>query len=1190
LRDDIFCCLKKFTYKLLSKKIVFTLFLFIVLVFKVEARYSISAFAPLNFCSTSYPTAYETRSFSISETTRNGPQGFTRNQSSNTLILTFNNANFQFNPGVGTVTASGTEVTIESVTISATQITVTISTNANNNELNTIFFNNIQIRATATASGYLRRSGGSFRVDNKTNKPSNTESWGNVAAEVALNYTNSSATQAVTTTVFTSSTNNQVIGVSVIISGTCSTMVATQLNFNTTGSTNPTNDIANARLYYTGTTNSFSTANLFGSIASPNGNFAINGFQNLTLGAGTYYFWLTYDVSDTALAGNVIDATFISVVLNGSTNNTASGNPAGSRTISDNVFYSINAGDWSTIGNWSRTDGGLSCGCAPTGGNGQVFISHNISLNLSYTVDNVTVRQNGYLTNAATRVLTVTNTLSTVDNGYFEATTAWSIAILELYGSASSTSTASITINRNMNIETGSTFQMLSGAGLTVNGNILVNGTLALGASNLTSSNVAGTIIDGVGTITGTGTITLGVDKVIPVDANLTIHPVLAISSNRTITNNGTVTMNNNITGGNGNSTWINAANSTLNMAGASSVLLATGTLNASALNNTVQYSGTGNQSIRTPSSSTYYNLVLSSVNSVTKSSVASFTVLGNLSIQGAASLNIGNSAHTITLSGNWINNSSNISPYIANSNTVIFNSNTLISGSATSSFHTIIIEDGALLTSHQNNGRVVITGNWTNRGDFNANSSDITFHGTSTVTYTADVTSTTTFNDVVINATRTLTLSADETEIGGDLIVNGTLNHNNGILTFVGAGNTQNVGGASSTLTLYAVQLLNADGEVILNRPLTINNSLTFGTGIITPSSTNILTLIAGSTTSSSNSNSFVNGPMDKIGNTAFVFPIGKAGRWARIGISAPSVTSTFRAEYFDGEYSNVTSIAEESNRLYNISTQEYWILDRNSGTGNASVTLYWENAEFSGIDNCTTEDLRVAKFDGTEWTNANDVVNITGSCDGPAAGSVQTSSPVTSFSPFTFGSKTWLNNPLPIVLTFFKVECKDNKNHIQFQTATEINNDYFTIEKSIDFVNWEAIETIEGKGNSNELNSYSTWDYSTKNSDEYFRLKQTDFDGKFTYSAVVLSKKCHNFGNEISIYPNPCDGNFYIDYQADNSLIKRIQIYNMLGETVYYSTIFKNYISLPEVPKGIYLITIQSQQSKYVQKLIIE
>src|SRR6478735_6544069 len=91
------------------------------------ANIKISKFTNPNVCS-AYPSAFVQGSFSITETRKSSRAGFTKGQTNATLIIDFSNPAFEFNPGVGSVTATGTEVLITKVVITVTSITVTITT------------------------------------------------------------------------------------------------------------------------------------------------------------------------------------------------------------------------------------------------------------------------------------------------------------------------------------------------------------------------------------------------------------------------------------------------------------------------------------------------------------------------------------------------------------------------------------------------------------------------------------------------------------------------------------------------------------------------------------------------------------------------------------------------------------------------------------------------------------------------------------------------------------------------------------------------------------------------------------------------------------------------------------------------------------------------------------------------------
>ena len=459
------------------------------------AQIAITKFANGSFCST-YPTPYQSGSFSIRETGVATTKGFTKGQTSKTLIMGIS-AGFEFKPSTGTVTVTGTEVTIVgSPVITASTITVTLTTSATNVELNTLNFNNIEVRATAAGSGNIFRSGGTLLINNKTTRPATTTSWGTLSSLIPITFTSSANTRSSVAKVFAGTSDNQIIGMEVVVSGTCSSIPVTSFSI-TDASDNAATNLTGAKIYYTGTANLFSTATLFGSVTSPSGSFVVTGSATLAT-AGTHYFWLVYDLSPggTAINNNKIDAQCTSINVGG-TPRSPTLISAGGRTISTNLYYSIAPGNWDNATTvWSITSGGPACSCAPTLGNGLVYVNHTISLAATRTVDRVIIENGGVLSNTASNALSVTNGLSTNGTGIFTATSVWTFnGNTTLSRTGTSTSSVSQTFGSNFSLGTGTTFRMTAASGtpLTINGNSTINGTLALSGNNMTSGTRSST-------------------------------------------------------------------------------------------------------------------------------------------------------------------------------------------------------------------------------------------------------------------------------------------------------------------------------------------------------------------------------------------------------------------------------------------------------------------------------------------------------------------------------------------------------------------------------------------------------------------------------------------------------------------------------------------------------------------------
>ncbi|NRA10744.1 MAG: hypothetical protein HRT57_02165 [Crocinitomicaceae bacterium] len=110
-----------------------------------------------------------------------------------------------------------------------------------------------------------------------------------------------------------------------------------------------------------------------------------------------------------------------------------------------------------------------------------------------------------------------------------------------------------------------------------------------------------------------------------------------------------------------------------------------------------------------------------------------------------------------------------------------------------------------------------------------------------------------------------------------------------------------------------------------------------------------------------------------------------------------------------------------------------------------------------------------------------------------------------------------------LPIELLGFYALNEERSVHTEWQTASEINNDFFTVERSADVKIWTVIGTVNGAGNSHDILDYSFRDNVPLNNLSYYRLKQTDYDNKISYSSVRSVFRDLEEGAEVRVFPNP-------------------------------------------------------------------
>lgn len=176
-----------------------------------------------------------------------------------------------------------------------------------------------------------------------------------------------------------------------------------------------------------------------------------------------------------------------------------------------------------------------------------------------------------------------------------------------------------------------------------------------------------------------------------------------------------------------------------------------------------------------------------------------------------------------------------------------------------------------------------------------------------------------------------------------------------------------------------------------------------------------------------------------------------------------------------------------------------------------------------------------------------------------------------------------------LPIeLLNFEAIALNKEAVLLEWQTASETNNNYFSIERSRDGVEWEWVENVDGAGNSTSLLSYSTVDTSPYIGLSFYRLKQTDLNGQFSYSEISQVNLSRMEQSAVKVFPNPATD--LITIRGNEYEIDDISIFNGLGEDVTSLAHFKRQerdketvvVALSELTRGLYMIKTRNTASK--------
>jgi len=382
--------------------------------------------------------------------------------------------------------------------------------------------------------------------------------------------------------------------------------------------------------------------------------------------------------------------------------------------------------------------------------------------------------------------------------------------------------------------------------------------------------------------------------------------------------------------------------------------------------------------------------------------------------------------------------------------------------------------------------------------------------------------------------------------------------------------------------------KLLLKSNNVFLNNDLTIQEELILFYGYLHTSSTNLLTLGDGATVTGGGTTSFVNGPMQKEGIIDLLFPIGDITATDTVfgplyvDLELNVTTSTYTVEYFFEAPSDRSTLGTSG--FTSISAVEYWDVHKDAGE-NAKITMYFNDLSRSGILDISLIDL--AHWTGTEWEN------IPSTSLGNA---VTTDAVMTSFSPVTGGGG---EGSLPVKLVSFKVFYENQETTFEWITNTEINNDYFTIEKSFDGINFDEIAIIAGAGSSSEELFYRYSDNDILEGISYFRLKQTDINGKYSYSDVIAIGN-NDYENKFQIFPTLTKTNGVIyttvhDPQRKTGI--EILIIDKNGNTKFQNYINENQIDSFQytlkldnmlIP-GIYFLYIKQGNAEQTEKIVV-
>jgi hypothetical protein len=493
-----------------------------------------------------------------------------------------------------------------------------------------------------------------------------------------------------------------------------------------------------------------------------------------------------------------------------------------------------------------------------------------------------------------------------------------------------------------------------------------------------------------------------------------------------------------------------------------------------------------------------------------------------------------------------------------------------------------LTINPGASLTL--NSGATLnICGNFVNNGTINAHpNSTIVFNNGSVVqTISGSLVGTNKVGNLTINKTGGSVVLSAAIDIGGNFTTSnatsvfnttgqhiklaGNFSNNNGSTTFTNTGTTgilefngtasQTYNQGSSTLTLNSVVMDNSGAGVTLSTNMVLGTSgtLTLTNGRIVTGIREVqVTNGAPAACTPGNAGSYVAGNLRRTLSGAagsYDLPVGhttQGYQLANITFTTATTIPQLLARFDpwtlvpNGPVSSECLIAN-----YNVLpalNNGYWSISASATptSGTYNVTLYSTN--FSNSGGAAGWTVMKSAVVAGPWA-------LQGSC---VTTSTATQTSRTGLNGFSVFSVAQTNTPLPIELLFFRGVNEGDHNVLRWATASEEGNDYFTIERSTDGVNFVELGRVDGAGNSTQLLNYLFVDNYPAIGENYYRLKQTDFNGAFAYSPIELVYYYPGSVYLDNLHPNPTTGIILFDFVSPESTTLHITATDLAGRIV--------------------------------------
>ncbi|MBX7140573.1 MAG: T9SS type A sorting domain-containing protein [Chitinophagales bacterium] len=548
-------------------------------------------------------------------------------------------------------------------------------------------------------------------------------------------------------------------------------------------------------------------------------------------------------------------------------------------------------------------------------------------------------------------------------------------------------------------------------------------------------------------------------------------------------------------------------------------------------------------------------------------------------------------------------------------------------------------VDNGGAATGNSAHYEVGSILRFTNGNDYQVTVSDKTWAdgitGDIGIPYHLEITTSSSSTDVIITAANiadhmirgnlTITGSTLQLSTGatGDLYIQGNWNRTNGSFSpnskkviFQGSSpQTMSVNTASEGF--YGLEINNSNGLTLSSGNANVSNTLYLTTGLITTGSNEVYVTntAAGAVTNHKTdptvggytSSSYVNGNLRRnvTNATSYDFPVGISSAYQLATINFANVGSNGNVlANFTGPGANGTlgSCTINGTLIIGMLNGGYWTMTPNASTTGVQYDVTLIETGFTGFTYAAYT-LGVIKrpnsstnWSGTDFCSVGCHTNSTQWVNGSFTIAKAVRTQVPSFSDFAIGYS--YGTPLPVELTTFTVSPVNDDAYLNWNTSSELNIDYFAVERSLDGNVFSQVGIVDAAGFSVMPNDYAFIDPGVRELNAgkiYYRLRMVHSDGSFEYSAVRWISLDESSHQTVLAYPNPFFDELSLMWYAGGSGTGLIQVSDFSGKMVLEKEIpyteGNNFLMLDQLasfPDGVYILQLNTGRSSRTLKVV--